>query len=105
VDDFRVIRRELALYPDEQQSDATGVSVTLADKPQIVAANKIDALDDVDRLHRLQAEVRDRGLPFFAISGVTGEGVDALLEAVWPYVATRQADAAAAAPASSAPEL
>jgi GTP-binding protein len=107
VDDFRVIRRELALYPDEQQSDATGVSVTLADKPQIVAANKIDALDDVDRLRRLEAEVRGGGLPFFAISAVTGEGVDALLEAVWPYVASRQDEAHAAppAPASSAPGL
>ena len=107
VDDFRVIRRELSLYSDEQQSEATGVPLTLADKPQIVAANKIDALDDVDRLHRLQAEVRDRGLSFFAISGVTGEGVDALLEAVWPYVAARQDDAAAAPPtsASSAPDL
>jgi GTP-binding protein len=93
VEDFRIVHRELALYPDERQAESTGAPATLADKPQIVAANKIDALDDVDRLRRIEAEVRGLGLPFFAISGVTGEGVGALLEAVWPYVAAARRDA------------
>jgi GTP-binding protein len=87
VEDFRVIHRELSLYSDAQQTETTGAPATLADKPQIVAANKIDALDDADRLRRLEAEVRGTGLPFLTISAVTGEGVAALLEAVWPHVA------------------
>ena len=49
----------------------------------LVAANKIDALDEPERLARLRAHVESRGLPFFAVSAATGEGVPALLEAVW----------------------
>jgi 50S ribosomal subunit-associated GTPase HflX len=70
-----------------------------------VAANKIDALDDPDRLHRLEAEVRGMGLPFFMVSGVTGEGVSALLEAVWPHVAAGHSEAAPAAPDAPASSL
>jgi len=105
VEDFRIIHRELSLYSDEQHSEATGAPATLADKPQIVAANKIDALDDPDRLHRLEAEVRGMGLPFFMVSGVTGEGVSALLEAVWPHVAAGHGEAAPAAPDAPASSL
>ena len=49
VEDFDVITRELALFPGR---DASGER--LQDKPVIVAANKIDALDDPERLARLQ---------------------------------------------------
>ena len=49
VEDFDVITRELALFPGR---DAAGER--LADKPLIVAANKIDALDEPERLERLQ---------------------------------------------------
>ncbi len=41
----------------------------------LVAANKIDALDDPERLARLRAHVESRGLPFYAVSAATGEGV------------------------------
>lgn len=86
VEDFDVIQRELALFPTDE---ALG-SVPLAERPQIVAANKIDAIDDPSRLERLRDHVRERGLAFHEISGVTGEGVPALLEAAWPFVAARQ---------------
>jgi GTP-binding protein len=76
VEDFDVVRRELALF-----------DAGLAGKPQIVAANKLDALDDPDRLARLAAHVAGKGLPFFEISGVAGTGVDRLLEAAWAAVA------------------
>ncbi|MFN8060996.1 MAG: GTPase ObgE [Vicinamibacterales bacterium] len=86
VDDFDVIERELALYePDSTARLPPGAS--LLQKPQIVVANKIDALDDPERLRALAAHVAARGLPFAEISGVTGAGVDALLEQVWRYVA------------------
>jgi GTP-binding protein len=56
------------------------------DKPRLVAANKIDALDDPERLVRLESHVRQRGIPLYKISGVTGEGIPPLLEAMWAAV-------------------
>jgi GTP-binding protein len=94
VEDFRVISRELDLFPGR---DAAGER--LADKPVLVAANKIDALDDPDRLARLRVHVEGLGLPFFAISAATGEGIDPLLEAAWQRVEQgRQASHTLAAP-------
>jgi GTPase len=89
IDDFEIIRRELALYtpPNEARADR----VSLADRPQIVVANKIDALDDPDRLARLKARAAELGLAFHAISGATGEGIGELLEATWQYVAAGRA--------------
>ncbi len=87
VEDFDVVRRELALFKPE-----------LAAKPHLVAANKIDALDEPDRAERLEQHVAALGLPFFRISGATGDGVPALLEAMWRSVAeAREAARAAAA--------
>ena len=81
--DFDTIRRELALY-----------NPALLEKPHLVAANKIDALDDPTRVTALEKRVRKLKLPFFRISGVTGEGVKALLEAAWPHIAeARSAEA------------
>src|SRR5262245_835363 len=73
VDDFETLQRELGLY-----------NQSLLEKPQLVVANKIDALDDPARSEALRQRARDLGLPFFAISAVTGQGVPALLEAAWP---------------------
>ena len=87
VEDFETIRKELELY-----------NRSLLDKPHLVAANKVDALDDPDRVTRLAARARERQLPFFRVSAVTGEGVPELLEAAWPHIAeAREAEAAAAA--------
>jgi GTPase len=88
VDDLDIVRLELQQFQP-----------TLAAKPQIVTANKIDALDDEDRATSLEARATALGLPFFRISGVTGVGVPALLEAAWkelaaarnPAVATNEA--------------
>jgi GTP-binding protein len=79
--------------------------VSLADRPQIVAANKIDALDDPERLARLKAHVEARGLACYPISAVTGEGVDALIEATWRYVASMPTEArpSKARPSEAAP--
>ena len=85
VEDFEVIQRELALFP----TDAELGSVPLGHRPQLVVANKLDALDEPDRLARLRAHVAARGLPWHEISGVTGQGLPALLEAVWSYLAGR----------------
>src|SRR5262245_32091627 len=74
--DFETIREELRLFnPD------------VFAKPQLTVATKLDALDEPERLERLEAHVRALELPFFAVSAVTGRGVPALVEAAWPYVA------------------
>lgn len=78
VQDYDVIARELALFPGR---DASGEQ--LQDKPVIVAANKIDALDDPARLTALRAHVEKQGIAVVPISAVTGEGLPLLLEAIW----------------------
>jgi GTPase len=87
VQDFDTINEELRLFDPN-----------VAAKPQIVVANKIDALDEPDRLSALEKRVKKAKLPFLRISGVSGEGVDGLLEILWrEIVAERGRDAAAVA--------
>lgn len=76
VQDFDTIVEELRLFDP-----------TVAAKPQLVAANKIDALDEPGRLEALERHVKKSKLPLFRISAVTGEGVPALLEAAWRQIA------------------
>jgi GTPase len=76
VDDFDTIQEELQLF-----------SRDLAAKPQIVAANKIDALDDPTALERLTRHVGERSLPVIAISGVRGDRLQELMEAAWRQIA------------------
>ncbi len=78
VEDFTVISRELAMFPGR---DASGER--LQDKPVLVAANKIDALDDPSRLARLRAHLQKAGIALYPVSAVTGEGLPLLLEAIW----------------------
>jgi len=84
VEDFDVIVRELRLFPGR---DASGER--LQDKPMIAAANKIDALDEPDRLERLRAHLQQAAVPLYPVSAATGEGVPALLEAMWSAVESR----------------
>jgi GTP-binding protein len=62
-----------------------------SDKPRIVAANKIDALDDPERLASLERHLATRGVPVYRISAATGEGLPALLEAMWADVSRTRA--------------
>jgi GTP-binding protein len=71
VEDYEIINRELANYSGE-----------LAERPQIVVATKIDALDDPERLEQLKTKAAADGKEFFAISSVTGSGVKELVSAV-----------------------
>jgi GTPase len=80
VEDFDVLSRELELY-----------NRALLEKPQLVVANKLDAVDDPTRVERLEQHARTLGLPFFKVSAVTGEGVPALLDAAWPHIAEARA--------------
>jgi Fe2+ transport system protein B len=57
----------------------------------------MDALDDPSSLARLEAHVARLGLPVYRISGATGQGVDALLEAIWRQIAAERERPAAEA--------
>jgi len=85
VDDLDTVRRELELFQP-----------TLAAKPQIVAANKIDALgaDRAEAVAGLQRRAAQLDLPFLQISGATGERVPELLEAMWRRLAESRKSAA-----------
>jgi GTP-binding protein len=67
VRDFEVIMQELASFSDD-----------LAAKPMILVASKIDAAQDPARIAAVRDLARERGLEFFEISSVTGQGIDAL---------------------------
>jgi len=85
VEELEVIRRELEQYvPNADTLDPD--ALPLAARPQVVAANRIDILADPSRLEALREHAASLGLTFHAISAVTGEGVPALLETLWPYV-------------------
>jgi GTP-binding protein len=74
VASYQVIQDELHAYG--QGLDA---------RPQILAINKIDAMQtDSQRLDEIVARLRElSGNPVFLISAVTGAGTDALLQEVW----------------------
>lgn len=93
VKDYDVIVRELELFPGRDSSGER-----LSEKPVIAAANKIDALDEPERLARLQEHLDRLGVPLHKVSAATGEGMDALLEAVWKQVAASRQPAPAQPP-------
>jgi len=65
--DFETVMAELAAFSEE-----------LAAKPMIVVATKMDAAQDAARVESLRGIAAARGLPFFMISSVTGQGLDEL---------------------------
>jgi GTPase len=71
LEDFEVINDELRRY-----------SVELADRPQIVVANKADLPDAAERRRRVEEFCARRRLPLFVISAATGAGLRELLRGV-----------------------
>lgn len=65
--DFDVVMEELRQYNE-----------SLAEKPMIVVATKIDATQDTSRIEQVQEKAEAAGLPFYQISSVTGDGIEAL---------------------------
>lgn len=70
VDDIYKINKELEAYNPE-----------IAQRPQVIAANKIDCIFDGDEnpIDRLKEEFEPKGIRVFPISAVSGEGVRELL--------------------------
>ena len=78
VEDFKVITEELKSFDP-----------ALAAKPTVLVAAKADVANP-EKLKKLQASAKRRKLPFFAISAVSGLGVDALKYALADLVATHR---------------
>src|SRR3954469_16036042 len=85
VEDLDTVRKELELFQP-----------AFASRPQIVVANKIDALDaeHEDAVAALARRAAQLDLPFLRVSGVSGAGVPELLEAMWRGLAGSHQSAA-----------
>ncbi len=69
IADIYAINKELKAYNEE-----------IASRPQVIAANKIDALgDDMDSIELLKEEFEPQGIRVFPISAVAGQGLKELL--------------------------
>ena len=73
IEDIYAINRELEAYNPE-----------IANRPQIIAANKIDCIYDQDNnpVDEIKKEFEPKGIQVFPISAVSGQGVKELLFAV-----------------------
>ena len=71
VDDFQKINIELKRYSEK-----------LANRPQILVANKIDLPQAKENLPALEELAEREGIPFFAISAAAHENLDALINFV-----------------------
>ena len=91
-DAYRTIRQELAQYGHG-----------LAEKPQIVGLNKIDALDPDARGAKCRQlrHAAGRGTPVLAVSGVTGAGVPETLDETFATLTAAREQSKAAAPEDS----
>ena len=82
VEDFEKINLELAQYAER-----------LAQKPQIVCANKIDMVDeDSEEFRRFKAHVEGKGYKVFPVSAPINIGVQELMEAAAALLATVEAE-------------
>jgi len=81
VEDFQVVLNELASF-----------SPDLAAKPMFVVATKLDAAQDPRRLEALRKLSASRRLPFYAISSVTGQGIEELKRAAGKFLLEGRGD-------------
>ncbi|RKD28463.1 GTPase ObgE [Lacrimispora algidixylanolytica] len=79
IEDIHAINKELGAYNPE-----------LLERPQIIAANKTDAIfdDGEDPVSKLKAEFEPKGIKVYPISAVSGHGVKELLYAIYELLKT-----------------
>lgn len=82
IEDYETIHAELAAYASE-----------LAERPKIIVANKVDMPETDDAVRRLRERAQADGHPFFAVSAVTGEGLDAMVDSCAEAVSRLRAEA------------
>jgi GTP-binding protein len=71
IDDWGMLNKELEMYKPE-----------LAQKPQIVAVNKVDIAEVQARLPEIKKLFKSRGLDVHFISGLTGQGLTELVSEI-----------------------
>lgn len=71
IHDFEIIQGELRAFSKE-----------LLTKPLFIVATKLDATTDLGRVRKLQDFAAQRGVPFFAVSSASGEGIQNLVRAM-----------------------
>jgi GTPase len=76
--DFDTLNTELARYAPD-----------LAQRPQVVALNKVDLTEVRERREELENAFAGRGIRLHGISAATGQGVKELLEEVWRVAQNR----------------
>lgn len=79
IEDIHMIMDELKAYNPK-----------LLELPQVIAANKLDALydEEMNPLQKLKDEFESQGIPVFGISAVSGEGVNELLYYLFKVLST-----------------
>jgi GTP-binding protein len=75
VASIAAIEAELAAHAEE-----------LAERPVVYIGNKVDAEGAAEASEAVAAYAAERELPYFAVSAVTGEGMDAMMKAVGEIV-------------------
>jgi len=68
ISDYEIINRELELHASE-----------LLERPRVVVGNKADVVGVEEADERLRVRAEADGLPYFAVSAVTGEGIDPMV--------------------------
>jgi len=84
---YKTIRAELEAYGEG-----------LGDKPEIVALNKVDAIPEKELAKKKAALERASGQKVHVISGVSGEGINAVLRAMVRQISARRAERIAVKP-------
>ena len=78
IRDYKTIRRELELY-----------KAKLADKPEVIALNKIDSLSDEETQKKIKALSKATASPVYAISAVAGTNTTDCLREIDRFVPAR----------------
>jgi GTP-binding protein len=74
TDDYRIINQELARYAPD-----------LANKPQVVVLNKVDATEP-DDVASIREQFKALDVELLTMSAATGEGIVAVLENLWSHL-------------------
>lgn len=83
LDQWRIVREEFRAYnsmagarlPGDERDD-------LVSRPSVAAGNKIDLPGTAETDEKVRAFMEEKGIPYFTVSAVTGEGIENLINAI-----------------------